>query len=243
MAKTQQITKTVDDFEIDAHLWNIFTGGSGKSLILLKKLVDAVQWGRLYMKSILLHGREGTNFLSKILINSLQLSDVRICEGRYFDCGIPSETFFENSTHNDVAHLILDIESIRGTNESVLWKYLKLGWCQYNKPYSGKLDVYCNALIVLTTSNIEAVPRQLLNAIEYKIEVEPFNNSQLELVIVQRLKYCGISYDEEILKKIVEVGMNLKFVMALLKTSLTIMNSEGRTDLTLKDVEMAVKLS
>ena len=242
--KQVEITKTIDDFEIDTHLWNIFTGGSGKSLIMLKKIVDAIQWQKVdKMPSILLYGGEGRTLLAKALINSLVIEDLREVDSRYFDCGIPSEFFFEDSLYG-TAHLITNIQNIRGTFESNLWQYLKFGRCRYDHYAKGTSYIHCNGLIVLTSLTLE-IPKQILDAVDYKIEVEPFNNSQLELVILQRLKYCGIGYseDEAILKKIVEVGKSLKNTMALLKTAITIMNSEGRNGLTLKDIDMAAKLS
>ena len=39
----QQEKYEIDDFEQYAHLWNIVPGGSGKGVVILRKIVDAVK--------------------------------------------------------------------------------------------------------------------------------------------------------------------------------------------------------
>jgi hypothetical protein len=243
MQKNEQIIKTIDDFEIDATLWNIFTGGSGKALILLKKIVDSVQWQKVdKMPSILLYGDEGKQLLVQAFCNSLAIDDITEFEAKYFDVN-SIEFLFETKPHN---LLIKNIESLSPYNEPYIWQCLKNSHFQkYDHSTRGISYIYCN-LIILTASNIDSVPSQLLNLVDYKIKVERFTAEQLELLILQRLKYLNISTSDsetnKILKQIVEIGMDLKNTIGLLKRCITVMHSEGRDNLTLKDVELAIKL-
>ena len=240
MQKNEQIIKTIDDFEIDATLWNIFTGGSGKSLILLKKIVDSVQWQKVdKMPSILLYGDEGKQLLVQAFCHSLAIDDITEFEAKYFDVN-SIEFLFETNPHN---LLIKNIESLSPYNEAYIWQCLKNSCFQkYDYTKKGISYVYCN-LIILTASHIESVPSQLLNLVDYKIKLERFTAEQLELLILQRLKYCNITYEsDEVLKQIVDIGIDLKNTIGLLKRCITVMHSEGRDNLTLKDVELAIKL-
>jgi len=242
MQKNEQIIKTVDTFENDANLWNIIAGGSGKALILLKKLTDAIQWQKVdKMPSILFYGTEGKRFLSHVFCNSLSV-DITEFEAKYFDVN-SIEFLFETNPHNLI---IKNIESLSPYNESYIWQCLKNSYFQkYDHTKRGISYVYCN-LIILTASNIELVPQQLLNLIDYKIKLERFTAEQLELLILQRLKYLNISTSDsetnEILKQIVDIGIDLKNTIGLLKRCITVMHAEGRDNLTMKDVELAIKL-
>ena len=67
------------------------------------------------------------------------------------------------------------------------------------------------------------------------LSLEDYTDQQLELVVLQRLKYSQVDYDDEkILWLVVEYGLkDLHKIIRLLKDAITIMLSEGRTVLTM----------
>lgn len=59
--------------------------------------------------------------------------------------------------------------------------------------------------IVMTTHNKNNVPAYFQQAIDHIVELENYTEDQLQLIILQRLKYCGLDYAEErVLQLVVE---------------------------------------
>ena len=247
----QQEKHEVDEFEDYCHLWNLIPGGSGKGIVLLRKTVDAIQnshylesYGKL--PSFLITGSAGKQLVSRALVNSLAIEDVRVCPGRYFENGIYSYQFFYDSIA-DTAHIITDIEQIKGPAQATLWKVLNNRECKYfnstNKSYD--LILHCNGLVVMTGKDRESIPDSILDATDVVVEIEPLNLDLLLAVVHQRLVFCGIEYEgEQVLQAIVEQGRtDIDRIMDFLKVCISIVKAESREDiLTVEMVERAKAL-
>ena len=81
--------------------------------------------------------------------------------------------------------------------------------------------------------------KHIYTNIDHIVELDEYTDQQLELVVLQRLKYCQIEYQEEkVLWLIVEYGCkNLHKIIRLLKDAITIMLADSRTFLTTEDVK------
>ena len=79
--------------------------------------------------------------------------------------------------------------------------------------------------VVMTTHTKNNVPKYLKEKIDHIVELEDYSDQQLELIVLQRLKYCGLDYKEEkVLKLIVEYGLeNLQNIIRLLKGAIAFM--------------------
>ena len=77
------------------------------------------------------------------------------------------------------------------------------------------------------------------------IKLEDYTDQQLELAILQRLKYGQVGYQEEkVLWLVVEYGhKDLHKIIRLLKDAITIMLADSRTVLTVEDVKKVMSLS
>jgi hypothetical protein len=112
----EQEQHTLDDFHRHVNLWNITPSGSGKAVVMLRKIVDAIH-ARNHTTpfeqppSILLHGATGKRSLVRALINSLGIEDIRLCLSKYFENGYPSFKLFSDS-YPETAHVILNIEHL-----------------------------------------------------------------------------------------------------------------------------------
>ena len=240
----------IDDFEKQCHLWSIITGGTGKGVLLLRKIVDAIQSNSYArpdsnLPSILITG-SGKQLVATALVNSLALEDIRTCHANYLENGITSHQFFSDSTAN-TAHIITCIEHLKGNTESVLWRYVKNRCCNYYNYATKKFDniVHCNGLIILTATSRKLVPYPLLKATDYIIELEPLTNEQCEIVVHQYLKFCGIDYDgEQVLQAVVGNTLSsISQIMQLLRICIVVMRAEHEECLTVEIVEKAKQLS
>lgn len=253
--KTEQ-TKTnrdIDDFEQDIHLWNMISGGSAKGLMLLRKVVDATfsKTDKSRMPRVLIIGDDnsGSNFHARALTKSLCLEDIKEVPAKFIDGsgGMNSKEFFASNCGLNSAHLIYDLDALRSSAESVLWRYLKIGSIAYDNPLresEAPEMIFCNGLMVLTVNELQKISKQIIDAMDFVVKLEPYSPQQLELIVLQRLKYCNVSYEsEEVLKGIVHhADKTINGVIHFLKICLTIIGADGRNEITLKDVALAARL-
>ncbi len=232
MKKQEQ--KEITDFIYHCHLWNLVPGGDGKGIVLLRRIVDAIQSDNYQNPgnnppSFLITGAIGKKLTVNALLNSLAIEDVRECHAKYFENDIPSFQFFWDS-FDTTAHVITEIEQLRGKAESTLWKYLNKRECSYYNNVSRMYDriVHCNGLIVMTCNNLALISDTIIRATDHIIRLQPLNLDQLEAVIHQRLVFCGISYDgEEVLKAVVEAGnTQIDLVIKFLKVCILMIKAE-----------------
>ena len=222
----------ISDFENHCHLWNIIL--NDKAIVMLRKIVDAIQSDNYSapgntLPSFLITGASGKKLVAKALVNSLIIEDVRECHAKYFENDIPSFQFFWDS-YTTTAHVITEIEQLRGKAESALWKYLKNRECSYYNDMNRTYDktVHCNGLIIMTAKKKNLIPNTILRATDHIIELQELNQNQLEAAIHQRLVFCGISYaGEEVLKAIVKAGnTQIDSIIKFLKICILMMKAE-----------------
>ena len=252
MDKKTKEKHDIDEFEEYAHLWNLVPGGKGEGIVLLRKVVDSIQnnFNEPLVKtpSFLIAGGKATGkkLLDRAITNSLALEDVRVCPADFFENGIFSSQHFWDSSFN-TAHIITDIEQLKGTAEATLWKYVKNRECKYfnhmDRNYSN--TICCNGWIIMTCKDADLINDAMLSAVDHIIEIEPLNNDQLIAVLHQKLVFVGVEYaGEEVLKAIVDAGMGrIELVMDFLKKNLILLNAEMKDCLDMQIVNKAKRMT
>ena len=242
-------THDIDDFLNYIHLWNIVPGGQGKGIEFLRKIVDSIQTQNYSdpgnrLPSLLITG-QGKELVSKALVNSLHIEDIRDCKARYFEQGIYSHQFFNDSLSNTV-HIIEDVDQLKEAYESVLWRYIEQEFCHYYKFGNRNADfiVHCNGLIILTAKEIKSVSEYIVKAVTHVIELDPYTREQLLLIAHQYLKFCGIEYEgEAVLQEIVGPAPHgIRVVIKTLKTCLVLLRAGVEEYLTVEIVKKAKRL-
>jgi hypothetical protein len=244
----KQEKHNLHEFNRYTNLWNIIPGGSGKGIVLLRKILDAIQYCNyenpyIQSPSFLLTG-SSKRFTARALINSLAIDDIRLCPARYFDNGYSSFKLFYDSFPS-TAHVITDIEHLTTFTEGTLWKFLNDKGCSYySKSEKITSSINCNGLIVLTANQKDTVSEPILRAVDYTVELEPLTADQVLAVIHQRLVFCQVEYEgEEVLKTIAEQGFGeIKNIISALERCLMLMDAELQDKLTLELVQKADKL-
>lgn len=230
----QKVIYELEHFESQCHLWNIIPGGSGKEIVKLRKIIDALQSDNYSAPgnkkpSILITAVVGKQLVINAITNSLALIDVRECHGKYFENYVSSYHFF-NDSYPTTAHVITNLEQLRGRAESTLWKFLKNRECSYYNAVNGSFDkvIHCNGLIIMSCSNVASVPSTILRATDHVIRLEPLTSDQMLAAIHQRLVFCSIEYDgEQVLQAIVEQGAGqMRQVIEFLKVCIMVMKAE-----------------
>lgn len=242
----------LEQFEDYINLWSIIPGGSnGKGVVLLRKIVDSIHCGNYLnpanrLPSFLIIGQFGTGkrLVARALANSLALNDIRECPAQYLDNGISSNTFFEDSTPC-TAHILTGVHDSKRC-ESVLWRYLREGKCNYCNVFDGSLSkiIYCNGLIIMTATSKEAVSPLLLKATTHVIDLEPYTIEQIRCILHQYLHFMSVQYQgEAVLEELTKTNpVNIKKSIELFKIALNIMRAELQDDLTVELVNKAKRL-
>jgi len=92
--------------------------------------------------------------------------------------------------------------------------------------------------IIMTTHNPKNIASYFTEKIDHVIEIEDYTKQQLELIVLQRLKYCNLGYKEEkVMMLTVDYGYpKLHNIIRLLKDAITVMLAAGRTILSVDDI-------
>ena len=102
-----------------------------------------------------------------------------------------------------------------------------------------------SGLVVMTSRDLKKVPESIVKSVGHVVVIGDYTSEQLELVILQRLKYAHIDYEDEyILSDIVRYGEeNLQKSIWFLRTCIAVMQAEGRQTLLKGDIVRASRLN
>jgi hypothetical protein len=249
----QKVIYDLDDFENQCHLWSIVPGGSGKGIVKLRKIIDSIQSGNYtnsykQLPSFLIVGEpeSGKNLVAKAIVNSLILTDVRECHARYLDNGIQSSQFFRDSLHG-TCHVITNIENLSMVAESVIWRNLHNGNCKYYSYATKQYDLiqHSNGMIVLTALDKSKISQTILNAVDHVIELEPYSQEQVKIIVHQLLKFSDINYigGDVVLQEIVDQGVGMiGLSLSFLKECIILIRAEMLDSLDMEVIEKAKRI-
>lgn len=244
MKKTQQQQYTFDEFDQHISLWNIIPAGKGNSLVLLRKIVDGIQNGFSDKNPTLVIAGEGARTLGIAMANSICSEDIREISAKYLMGTKDQMEFYRESLFGTV-HIISNPGQL-GMNESVLWHFLRNRVYKFTSFDRKNFEyIHAHGIFILIAKDIKLIPPSLISAVDFKVIIEPYTQQELELIVHQRLKFCGIFYGDEemVLKTIIEYGNGqLNHIIDFLKICILMVRAESREELTMKIVERASKL-
>lgn len=232
-----------EEFDQHISLWNTIPAGSGNSLVLLRKIVDGIESSFFSRNPCIVIAGEGARELGLAVANTLCSQDIREVEGQFLYLVRGQSDYFDNSLF-DAVHIINDVGRI-GMSECALWHVIKTRIYKTVRADGSAGYNYVHGIIILAADDIKAVPSSLCRASDYKVVIEEYTREQLELIIHQRLKFCGVNYqnDEEVLKTINKYGGGkLVPILDLLKICIFLAQFEHDNILTLKTVDKAFKM-
>jgi hypothetical protein len=244
---TKQEIKSIDEFNQHLSLWNIITGGKQYGQIFLQKLIDQIQTDKFCnptfkYPSILITGKTGKKTIANAFLRSLCLS-TKLIPALYFTTASSAPQFFTDS--RDAGYIISDVEQLNIPVQNIIYTILKYQkYILYNYLSEVEENYEVGGIIILTAKDIKKVGSPILESVTHTVQLEPHNNQQLELIILQILKFTNQPFEkDEIVKKIVEYGSGeIKKCIKLLKNSIVVMRSGSKEKLMMKDVEMAGRL-
>ncbi len=239
----QEHVINLDTFE-EVSLWQMIPSGKGMGQSLLKTLVDSVHNGNAKLKSLLITGKEGLRTHASAFIRALGIDNYNQIDGSMLHPASGLVQFFNTDKYQ--AYMITNAEKITPVVQLPICHILtKQQFSLYNFMKEGS-DVFdVPGVIVMTTTNISKVADPILDCFDHIVEIEDYTTGQLELIILQRLKYAHIEYENEyVLNNIVRYGNhNLNQSIRFMKCCIAVMQAEGRQMLTPDDVIKAARLN
>lgn len=240
---------SVDRFDEEISLWQLIPCGSGRGTTHLRLIADSILNNNQPLQptkplSLLLHGKGGAKkthasaFLRAIGIDSAN----RIPAGMLYSLRDMSEYFDSAEAHiiteiDDMHPMLhMNIDSIIEKGEFTTYKY-------QNEKECHPVTVH----VILTANDISDVSPLIVQMVNHVVRLESYTKEQLKLVLIQRLKYCGIESDisEKTLDLLIGDAepLTLYALIRVLKVAITVMLADSRRIMTDTDIRKAVKLA
>ena len=125
-------------------------------------------------------------------------------------------------------------------------QYISQGYIKFINNISRESNTVSaeNKLFVFSVDDPKKLCKDLYKAIDYHCYLQDYNNGQIELLIPQRLKWCGCDYVKEVPAIIVHNGQgSISNCIRLLSVCYLIMRGNSRTKMVVKDVEIGIGLN
>jgi len=240
---------SVDRFDEEISLWQLIPCGSGRGTTHLRLIADSILNNNqpsvpTKPLSLLLHGKGGAKkthasaFLRAIGIDSVN----RIPAGMLYSLRDLTE-YFDSAE----ACIITEIDDMPPMLHLVIDSIIEKGeylTCNFRN------EKECHPVmvpVILTANDITDVPPLIVQMVNHVVRLENYTKEQVKLVLVQRLKYCGI--ESAISEKTLDLmigdaePLTLYALIRVLKVAITVMLADTRRIMTDFDIRKAVKLA
>ena len=250
--KKQEEKKIVDldEFDNTVSLWQLIKSGNGRGQKKLEFIVDSILNSKVEPShkpfSMILSGTQGCSTHARCILRAIGLDfpyelPAQLLQSNNYEV----HSFFFPSRMCD-SYIISSASLLNQTAQKILYEVLSAGeYSQINYTRQSTEVISVQKPIILTTHNKDNIPKYLQEKIDHIVELESYTKQQLELLVLQRIKYANIDYAEEkVLQLIVEYGCEkLNIITRLLKSAITVMLADSRTVLTVEDVEKVMLYS
>lgn len=240
--QTKQDEPIIDTFG-QVSLYQIIPSGRGMAQSLLKTFIDSIHIGRTHINSLLIVGKSGAKTIAGAFLRSVGMTDFNETDASLLQNVYDLHIFICNESNE--GYIIGNIEHLAPSVIPHLYDILKRGVFRPYNYVEKKHDYYeIRGMIIMTSKNISDVPKPILDTINYIVELEEYTTDQLELIVLQRLKYAHIDYaNEHVLKNIVKYGKNnLDKCVRFMMFCIAIMQADGRQKLSEEDVIKGARL-
>jgi hypothetical protein len=247
MKKTND-KKTIElrEFDDTVSLWQMIPAGSGKGLMLLKKIVDYILTAKpTRIPSVMITGGQGIRTHASAFLRALGLEDTREIDGFLLQPCSALIDYFRNPSANTTGYIVTGAHQLDPQVQVKMSDILnRRKFNMFNFIKESKETYGVEGTLVLTAPSIFVVSESIRRAIDYHVHIEPYTHQQKVLIGLQRIKYCGIGYQsEEVLEEIVmRANGDLRQMVQLLQIGITLISTDGRMEIELKDVHKAADL-
>ena len=240
----------IDQFDSTVSLYQLIPPGAGRGLSYLKLIVNSILHnpGTQQRKplSLLIVGKQGAKTHGRSFIRALGLEEIREIPAQLLNAPSNAVHDYFNPLLPTQSFLISNIDALYLSVLKTLYEIITTGeYSGYDYQKRAKEVVAVFAPVIMTACDISKIPKYFQESIDHIVQLEEYSEQVLELIVLQRLKYAQIDYEEEkVLNLLVAYGHNdLHKIIRLLKSSITVMMSDNRTVLTVNDIKKVMAYS
>ena len=243
--KTEIIS--LDEYDQSVSLYQLIPSGSGLGIRHLKAITDSIFNSPIKSNkplSVLIAGQQGCRTHARSFIRALGLEFINEFNANQLQATYSTVSDLFNPLLTCDSYIINSVDLLHSSILTILCQIMTKGQYSLNNHYSNTQEITAvYHPLIMTSQNKKKIPDYITEKIDHIVEIEEYNDQQLILVVLQRLKYCKIDYEnEKLLQYIVLSGdRDLQCMIRLLKTAITVMLADSRKTLTIKDVKRAVR--
>ncbi len=221
--------------------------GAGRGLSHIKLIVDSILNNPKQESNkpltLLITGKQGKRTHARSFIRALGLEFINESPAHLLQAQPSAISEFFDPLLLCESYIISDANLLSPSLLKILHQIMTIGKFSYNNHYNHckEITAVYHPLIMTSQSKVK-IPNYLIEKIDNLVELEDYTDQQLELIVLQRLKYANIDYDDEkVLEIIVEYGNKyLHQIIRLLKSAITVMLADSRRVLKVGDVDKVV---
>ena len=240
----------IDEFDETVSLYQLVSPGAGRGLSHLKVIVNSIlhnpEQQQARPLSLLIIGKQGCRTHARSFIRALGLETISEIPAQLLHAPPPAIYEFFSPLLLCDSYIISSVDALYPGILKTLHEIVSKGeYSAYNYQRQCKEVFVVFKPVIMTTSKENKIPDYFLENIDHIVKIEDYTDQQLELIILQRLKYCQIDYQEEkVLWLLKEYGnKELYKIIRLLKSAMTVMLSDSRTVLTVDDIKKVMGYS
>ncbi len=234
---------SLDYFDQDVSLWQLIPAGTGKGLKRLKFIVDSIlnseESQSVKPLSLMITGKQGLRTHARCFLRALGYENPYEMPLHLLESSSGEIHNFFSPMRSCDSYIISCMADIHSPSIKTIYEAMAKGvYIQYDHNRNITEIVPVFRPIIMTTHNPKNIASYFTEKIDHVIEIEDYTKQQLELIVLQRLKYCNLGYKEEkVMMLTVDYGYpKLHNIIRLLKDAITVMLAAGRTILSVDDI-------
>jgi len=247
--KNKQII-SIDQFDETVSLYQLIPSGGGRAISHLKLIVDSIHNNQMEEPnkpiSLLITGKQGVRTHARSFIRALGCEHINESPAPLLQATPTSISDFFDPLLTCDSYVISSVNLLQPSNLKILHQIMTHGKYSLNNHFNQKKEITAvYHPLVMSALSKARMPKYFIEKITHIVKLEEYNDQQLELVVLQRLKYSNIEYEnEKVLNLIVAYGHeDLHQIVRLLKSSITVMLAGSRKVLTVADIKKVMAYS
>ncbi len=240
----------LDEFDQTVSLYQLLPSGAGRASKKLKTIINSIHNGQVKQSkkpfSLLIAGSQGTRTHARSFLRALGMDYPLELPANLVQASINEVFNFFSPTRLCDSYIISSFSLLYPSVLKTPFEIITTGeFSVYNNVRKMTEVVPVLKPVVMTTHTKNNVPKYFQEKIDHIVELEDYTEQQLQLIVLQRLKYCGLDYDEEkVLQLVVEYGAEkLNNIIRLLKSAIAFTLADSRTTVTVEDVKNVMSYS
>ena len=245
--KEHHIINDINSFDEEVSIYKVLF--QDRTTAMLKYLIDKLSNDRYEnrnckLPSVLIAGKEGKQLVARAFINSTCYNYEHI-QGQHLGMGGHFGTLYTNSD-TETVYYISSADRLSAFSVSWLHQYITQGYIKFRDHIKDESVTITgdNKMFIFSVNNTKKLCPDLHGSTEYHCQLKDYNTSEMEIIVEQRLKWCGIDHQKQVPAIIVHNGAgSISNCIRLLSVCNLIMMADGRTKITIKDVEIGIGLN